>query len=67
MRSAEVFGLHWEDRVLDFKRRSNSVRTPSAGQVRQAINTRQIEKWRKYERLIKPAIGVAQENGLFAI
>ena len=63
----KFLGLHWEDRVLDFKRRSNSVRTPSVGQVRQAINTRQIEKWRKYERLIKPAIGVAQENGLFAI
>ena len=49
-------GLDWEPEILNFHERQNSVRTPSASQVRAKLNTDAVEKWRQYERLIQPAI-----------
>ncbi len=52
----KFLGLTWDDRVLDFSSRENSVRTPSGGQVRQGLNVRSVQKWHKYKVLIQPAI-----------
>lgn len=49
-------GLDWEDGMLKFYERSNSVRTPSLGQVRQELNNNSIDKWQRYESLLQPAI-----------
>lgn len=52
----QACGLDWEPEILNFHERQNSVRTPSASQVRAKLNTDAVEKWHRYERLIKPAI-----------
>lgn len=51
----KFLGLAWEDAIKQFHKRENSVRTPSLSQVRSAINTQSLEKWRKYGPLIRPA------------
>ena len=52
----DALEISWEDGVLEFHKRVNSVRTPSISQVRNPINTRQKDKWRSYQFLLSPAI-----------
>jgi len=49
-------GLPWEEAVLNFYQRSNSVRTPSLSQVRSGLTTNAIEKWKSYKPLLTQAI-----------
>ncbi len=51
----QFLGLEWEEGIKSFHERENSVRTPSLSQVRSAVNTASIEKWRRYQRLVEPA------------
>jgi len=47
-------GLPWDARCLDFHRTDRPVLTASNWQVRQPINKRSVERWRRYERFIGP-------------
>jgi len=55
-------GLEWQDDILDFYSRNNSVRTPSVAQVRQGISKHAVGKWKLYEPLIKPALEYYREK-----
>lgn len=52
----EFLGFEWQDEMLKFNQRSNLVRTPSANQVREKLNTKAIDKWKAYESLLAPIL-----------
>lgn len=47
-------GLPWDERCLDFHRNGSAVATPSAAQVRRALNAEGVGKWRRYEQQLAP-------------
>ena len=47
-------GLEWEPACLAFHQNRRPVRTASVAQVRQAIYTRSVERWKNYERRLGP-------------
>jgi hypothetical protein len=49
-------GLEWDDACLAFHKKSGTVRTASAFQVRQPIYRRSMERWRNYEKHLAPLI-----------
>ena len=57
-------GLEWSDSCLDSKMSEAAVRTASIWQVRQGIYTRSKERWRNYEKQIRPAADVLVEHGI---
>ena len=42
-------GLDWQDQCLAFQENKRAVRTSSASQVRQALHSRAINHWRRFE------------------
>ncbi len=54
----EACDLPWEDACLKFYQSDRMVRTASASQVRQPVNTRSIGRWRRFE----PYLGVLKEE-----
>ena len=49
-------GLEWNDACLKSHETKRSIRTASVAQVRQPIYTTSVERWRKYERYLKPLL-----------
>lgn len=47
-------GLPWDERCLAFHQQKRDVRTASIAQVRQPIYTRSAQRWRNYERHLRP-------------
>ena len=47
-------GLDWHEDCLAFEKSSHSVITASAVQVRQGLNTRGLERWRRYLGYLRP-------------
>jgi len=47
-------GLGWEEGCLNFQEKRTTVRTFSRLQVRQAINTGSIGRWKRYEQQLAP-------------
>lgn len=60
----EFTGLGWEPECLDFHSASGAVSTASTMQVRQPIHRNAVERWRKYEKQLEPAIAIFSEAGL---
>ena len=52
----EFLGLEWTDDVLTPEQSERIVRTASRDQVRQAINTQAVGRWKPYERHLEPFI-----------
>jgi len=50
--------LYWDDACLEFQKAKHRVRTASIMQVRQAINTGSVERWRRYEQHLQPLIRI---------
>jgi len=50
----EYLGLPFEGQSLRFYETKRGVRTASAAQVRQPLNTKGIEQWRRYRRWLGP-------------
>lgn len=55
-RMIDYCGLPWDDRCLSFHRTSRTVRTASSVQVRQPLFRSSMERWRHYERGLRPLI-----------
>lgn len=53
-RIVEFCGLPWESRCLDFHETRRTVRTASAGQVRQALYASSVHQWTNYEPWLRP-------------
>lgn len=55
----DFIDLEWDPRCLDFHSARRPVLTSSSWQVRQRIYSSSIERWRNYEQLIGPLLGLA--------
>ncbi|MFZ2302848.1 MAG: tetratricopeptide repeat protein [Gallionella sp.] len=53
-RIIEYCGLEWDDACLDFHRNTRAVNTASMTQVRQPMYKSSVERWRPYEKHLKP-------------
>jgi tetratricopeptide (TPR) repeat protein len=53
-RMLDFIGLPWDPRCLEFNRTARTVVTASKWQVRQAISTSSVERWRNYEQFVGP-------------
>jgi tetratricopeptide (TPR) repeat protein len=57
-RILDFVGLEWDARCLLFHETERTVNTASAWQVRQKIHNQSVERWRNYEKLIGPLLGL---------
>jgi hypothetical protein len=57
-------GLGWDERCINFQDNAASVSTPSARQVRSAMNASAVGRWAKYGALLDPARRVLEQNGV---
>ena len=55
-RMIAYLGLEWNEACLEFHRTQRVVRTPSQWQVRQPIYHSSVERWRRYERHLRPLV-----------
>ena len=60
----EFLGLPWEESCLRFSERKSIVKTISQLQVRNAINTGSVGRWRNYEKHLGPIISVLERAGV---
>lgn len=60
-RIIEYCGLEWNDVCLDFHRNKRAVRTASMAQVRQPMYKSSVERWRHYEKYLKPLLDALGE------
>ncbi|GAB4823620.1 hypothetical protein N2152v2_010666 [Parachlorella kessleri] len=49
-------GVPWEEAVLQFHRNTRAVSTASAAQVRRAIYTSSLERWKAYKEFLPPLL-----------
>lgn len=57
-------GLAWDERTLAFHENAAGVATPSARQVRQAMNSQAVGRWAKYGAALDPARKVLEAAGI---
>jgi tetratricopeptide (TPR) repeat protein len=57
-RIIEFLGLEWDPRCLEFHKTQRPVVTASYWQVRQALYSHSIGRWRNYEKFIGPLLGL---------
>lgn len=57
-------GLAWDARTLAFHENAAGVATPSARQVRQAMNSQAVGRWAKYGAALDPARRVLERAGV---
>jgi tetratricopeptide (TPR) repeat protein len=60
----EFLDLPWEESCLKFNERKSTVRTFSSLQVRSAINTGSVARWRNYEKQLGPIMSVLDDAGV---
>lgn len=54
----DFIGLDWEEECLAFHKKKSRVKTASAAQVRKPIYKSSVERWRVYEKHLRPLIHV---------
>ncbi|QKX17072.1 sulfotransferase [Microbulbifer sp. YPW1] len=60
----QYLDLPWEHGCLNFYRSENAVSTASSVQVRQPIYRDAVERWKKYEKELAPAIEIFSRAGM---
>ncbi len=60
----DFLGLEWDNSCLHFHEAKRPVATASHWQVRQRMYTSSVERWRNYQRFIRPLL--ALEKGLYS-
>jgi hypothetical protein len=58
--------LPWSEHCLNFHENTAGVATPSAFQVRRAMNSSGVGRWKKYGDLLTPALAVLEAAGISA-
>jgi tetratricopeptide (TPR) repeat protein len=58
-RILQFLALPWDDRCLEFHKTTRAVATASTWQVRQKIYGSSVQRWRKYEKFVKPLMSLA--------
>jgi Tfp pilus assembly protein PilF len=59
-------GWKWEDKYLAPHLNPRSVKTASNIQVRSAINSKSIEGWKNYKKMLKPAMKIITKKNKYA-
>ncbi|MBG1231675.1 tetratricopeptide repeat-containing sulfotransferase family protein [Aestuariivirga litoralis] len=62
-RILDFLELDWDPACLKFFERSSTVRTFSRDQVRSAINTKSVARWRNYEKHLSPLFESLEKAG----
>ena len=57
----EFIGLPWEEQTLRFFESTKTVRTFSTHQVRNAVNTASVDRWRRYEKHLGPFLKALED------
>lgn len=52
-RLCQFVGIEWDDKMLEFQRAENMVKTASIWQVRDRLSTKSSERWRNYEHYVQ--------------
>jgi hypothetical protein len=52
----DFLNLQWEPECLNYYQKGSVVHTASIKQVQQPINTKGLQRWKKYEKYLQPAI-----------
>jgi hypothetical protein len=55
-RIVDFLGLPWDDACLDTASSGRTVKTASARQIREGVNTKSIDRWKRYGPGIEPLI-----------
>ncbi len=58
----EFCGLEWHEPCMQFFKSKRVVRTASAGQVRQKLNTTAVNRWQHYQNFIAPLLALSSET-----
>jgi tetratricopeptide (TPR) repeat protein len=61
----EFCDLDFTEELLEFYKNKTAVQTASVTQVRNPIYTKSVEKWKKYEELLKPVIEIVGNEGTY--
>lgn len=62
-RMLDFLGLDWDPACLKFFERPSMVQTFSRDQVRSAINTKSVARWKNYEKHLGPLFAALQAGG----
>ena len=54
----DFLGLEWSDDCLRFHEKQSTIRTFSKYQVRSAVNSNSVERWRNYEKHLGPMLEI---------
>ncbi len=57
----DYIGLEWDEKCMDFHTSERPVMSPSSIQVRQPMYKTSIDRWKHYEKQIRPLIEVLQQ------
>ena len=57
-------GLNWENQILKFYKNNRAVETNSLLQVRSKVYQDSSQKWKKYEKHLKPIMDILKENNI---
>ena len=58
----DFIDLEWEDSVLGFHKQVGVIKTASAAQVRKPIYQTSIQRWRVYEKHLRPLIELLEQK-----
>ena len=57
-------GLNWENQILKFYENNRAVETNSLLQVRSKVYQDSSQKWKKYEKHLKPIMDILKDNNI---
>ena len=57
-------GLNWENKILKFYENNRAVETNSLLQVRSKVYQDSSQKWKKYEKHLKPIMDILKNNNI---
>ena len=60
----EKIGLNWENQILKFYENNRAVETNSLLQVRSKVYQDSSQKWKKYEKHLKPIMDILKDNNI---
>ena len=58
-------GLEFDNKYLHPEKSTRSVNTASVMQARKPISTKSVGGWKNYKNLLKPALSIIQESGIY--
>jgi Tfp pilus assembly protein PilF len=57
-------GLPWEDQCMEFEKNTAPVATASSAQVREPLNRKGLNRWKKYEQELQPLVDFFHDHNI---